>query len=382
MDKSDFVDKELARRRSEHQFRNLRIVKPLPKNRVAVNGQEMINFSSNDYLGLSKNPVLQQRSIDFIRQYGVGSTASRLICGTYDCVEFIEKKLANLKGSQSALIFNSGFQANVSIIPALLDDRSLTLSDSLNHNSIIQGISLSRSKKIIYEHNNLDQLQKILESHSDKNFSRILIVTESVFSMDGDRSDIDRLIEIANKYNAMLMVDEAHATGVLGERGMGLTAGKNVDIVMGTFGKALGSFGAYVACSSSMRDYLINCCSGFVYSTALPPSILGAMQAALELVPDMREQRDTLQSNADYLRAELGRNGYDTCASSTQIIPVMIGGEKETMALSKKLEERGFLATAIRPPTVSRGESRIRIALSAVHTREEIDSLINVFKTS
>jgi len=340
----------------------------------------MINFCSNDYLGLSKHPLLRQRAAAFAERYGTGSTASRLICGTYDCFETVENRLARLKGTEGVLVLNSGFQANVSLIPALADAETLILSDRLNHNSIIQGARLSRSPRVLYNHNDLDDLRRLLAEHRKGAHSRILIVTESVFSMDGDRCDIDGLIDLAQQHQAVLMVDEAHATGVIGTRGMGLTTGKDVDVTVGTFGKALGSFGAYIACSAQMKDYLINCCSGFIYTTALPPSVVGAIDAALDLAPNMAAERRTLRDNADFLRGTLQGLGYDTGNSTTQIVPVIVGGERETLALSARLEGSGFLATAIRPPTVPKGQSRIRISLSAAHTREQLEALIEVFR--
>ena len=378
MNKFDFIDTELTRRDAAKQHRQLRSITPLANACCEVDGRRMINFSSNDYLGLSQHPKLQLGAANFSSQYGSGSTASRLICGSLDCFSAVENKLARLKQVESILIFNSGFQANVSIIPALTDSDTLILSDSLNHNSIIQGISLAGCDKIIYDHNDLDHLEKLLEENNHR--QRKLIVTESVFSMDGDQTDIDRLIAIAHEFNAILMVDEAHATGVLGHQGMGLTAGKQVDITVGTFGKAFGSFGAYIASSDKIRDYLINCCSGFVYTTALPPAILGAIDAALDLVPNMDDARRTLLDNAEYLRNMLQQLGYNTGNSTTQIIPVVLGDESATLALSTKLEQAGILATPIRPPTVPEGESRIRLALSAAHSREQIDTLIEVFR--
>ena len=380
MSKFDFIDKELSRRRSAQQHRNLRDITPLSASTVQVDGRTMVNFSSNDYLGISKHPELGRRAGEFTEQYGNGSTASRLICGSLDCFTALEQKLAALKQVESVLIFNSGFQANLSIIPALADNSSLVLSDQLNHNSIIQGVTLARCTKQLFDHNDLDHLEHLLKHHQDKGQSRTLIVTESVFSMDGDQADIDRLVELSEAYNAILIVDEAHATGVLGEQGMGLTAGKRVDITIGTFGKALGSFGAYIASSAKIRDYLINCCNGFIYTTALPPAILGAVDAALDVIADMDEVRARLQDNAQLLRHRLQQLGYDTGNSTTQIIPVLLGDEKRTLAMSVKLEQAGFLATAIRPPTVPMGESRIRIALSAAHSREQIEALVEVFR--
>ncbi len=379
MRKFDFIDRELKRRRIEHQHRRLQGVTPLPGARVEVNGRAMVDFCSNDYLGLSKHPSLQARAIQFSEKYGSGSTASRLICGSLDCFEAVERKLAESKGVEGALIFNSGFQANVSVIPALADRKSTIFSDALNHNSIIQGITLARCTKKIFRHNDLDHLQSLLEKNAENGASRSLIVTESVFSMDGDQTDIDRLTALAEAHDAILIVDEAHATGVLGENGMGLTAGKNVDVTVGTFGKALGSFGAYIACSGKIKDYLVNCCSGFIYTTALPPAVLGTIDAALDLVPQLTDARKRLHENATFLRDRLSKLGYDTGPSTTQIIPVLLGDEASTLAMARKLEEAGIFATAIRPPTVPPGESRIRLALSAAHTRPQIEALLRVF---
>jgi len=379
VNKFKFMDDEMQCRESLHQLRRLRSISPLSPVEVMIDGRVMINFSSNDYLGLSKHPLLKERAEIFMERYGTGSTASRLISGSYDCFDRVERKLAALKQAESALLFNSGFQANVSIIPVLADQKTLVLSDRLNHNSIIQGILLSRCDKILYSHNDLDHLRQLLESNAGMGYSRRLIVTESVFSMDGDTSDIEALVSLAKSHNALLMIDDAHATGVLGTKGMGLTCGKDVDVVIGTFSKALGSFGAYAACSNQMRDYLINCCAGFIYSTALPPPVVGAIDAALDLVPKMEHERNELLEKSNYLRNALKRLGFNTGNSTTQIVPVIVGDEEKTLILSKNLDERGFMATAIRPPTVPRGQSRIRLAMSTAHTREHIDGLVEVF---
>ncbi len=378
MDKFKLIEDELQRRKSQHQLRELRPITPLSAVEVISGDRVMVNFSSNDYLGLSKHPLLQERARAFMEQYGTGSTASRLISGSYGCFDQVEKKLAELTQTDSALIFNSGFQANVTVLPALADPEGLILSDQLNHNSIIQGAILSRCKKILYPHNDLKQLTSLLDIHH-RDHSRIIIVTESLFSMDGDKSDIDALVELSKTYNALLMIDDAHATGVLGAGGMGLACGKDVDVVIGTFSKALGSFGAYVACSKQMREYLINCCSGFIYSTALAPPVIGAIDAALDLIPKMKKNRKELQENASFLRKSLHGRGFNTGNSTTHIIPVIVGDEGDTLALSKQLDEAGYLATAIRPPTVPEGHSRIRLTLSAAHTQEQTEGLINTF---
>ncbi|MFH1488486.1 MAG: aminotransferase class I/II-fold pyridoxal phosphate-dependent enzyme [Pseudomonadota bacterium] len=378
--KYDFIRRELDRRDRIHHRRRLKTVTPLERAEVLVDGRRLINFCSNDYLGLSKHPLLKSRALEFIEKYGAGSTASRLICGSLDCFDRIENKLAALKGTGAALILNSGFQANVSIIPALADRRGLILSDALNHNSLIQGALLARCRIFRYRHNDLRHLRDLLVENRDRGFTRKLILTESVFSMDGDRSDIRGLADLAEEFGAFLVVDEAHATGVLGRKGMGLSCGEKVDVAIGTFSKGCGSFGAYAACSEEIRAYLINFCNGFIYSTALPPAVIGAIDAALELIPDMDDARRHLEASTEYLRMSLKNTGWETGPSSSQIVPIIIGSERETIELSGWLEKGGIFATPIRPPTVSPGESRIRLSLSVFHGKREVDRVIELLQ--
>lgn len=376
-----FIEEELERREKRNQRRTLRTLTPLSGREVKIGNRRLINFCSNDYLGLSKHPLLKKRGAEFMERFGCGSTGSRLICGTFDCFDRVEKKLAQLKEAESALIFNSGYQANVSILPAFTDRKSLILSDWLSHSSIIQGALLSRCQVERFRHNDMEDLRRLLKESHSKGFSRIFIVTESVFSVDGDKSDIDALVELAEEFNAFLIVDEAHATGVLGPRGMGLACGKKVDLTISTFGKALGSFGSCVTCKGKIRDYLINCCSGFIYTTALPPPVLGFIDAALDLIPMMEQERRQLHQKADLVRRALNKLGWNTGASDTQIIPVLVGKEQETMALSSYLGKNGIFALAIRPPTVEEGKSRIRLSISALHTQEDLELLIEAFRT-
>lgn len=379
IDKHSFIKDELENRKDQNLLRRLRTVEPLSEVEIIIEGRKMINFSSNDYLGFSKHPVLKAKATEYVQKYGTGSTASRLICGTLPYFEPVEEKLAKLKKVEKTLIFNSGFQTNISILPVLTDKNSLILSDRLNHNSLIQGALLSNCRILRYKHNDHKHLKKLLIENKDKGFSRILIVTESVFSMDGDQSDIDSLSKLSDDFGAFLVIDEAHATGVLGAQGMGLTCGKNVDLVIGTFGKACGSFGAYVATSKNIREYLINCCSGFVYSTALPPSTVGAIDAALDLIPTLEKDRRKLLQKAQFLRTSLNNLGWDTGKSTTQIIPVIVGEEQKTLELSDFLEENGILAVPIRPPSVPKGRSRIRLTLTAAHTWDHIEKLVSIF---
>ncbi|HJX33999.1 MAG TPA: 8-amino-7-oxononanoate synthase [Desulfatiglandales bacterium] len=380
MKKDMFIEDRLGGRLSQNLYRRLKTVRPLSGVDVEVEGRRMLNFCSNDYLGLSRHPLLEERAIEYLQRYGSGSTASRLVCGNYDCFEKVEKRIAGLTEYESALIFNSGFQANVSLLPSLADRNTLILSDRLNHNSIIQGALLSRCRIKSFRHNDMNHLEGLLRENRDNGDSRILVVTESVFSMDGDQSDIDTLVRLNEEYGTFLIVDEAHGTGVLGKKGMGLTSGKDVDIVMGTMGKACGSFGAYIASSAKMREYLINFCYGLIYSTALPPSVIGSMDAALELIPAMDKERHDLLSKAAVFRSSLNELGYDTGKSTTQIIPVIIGDEGDALDLSKWLEDNNILTMTFRYPTVAKGESRIRLSLSAAHTQEHLERVVDLFK--
>ncbi len=378
MDKYSFISAALEDRKKGNLFRSLKTTLPLPGGAIEVNGRRMINFCSNDYLGLSTHPLLKQRVIEYTNKYGAGSTASRLVCGNYVCFDELEARLVKLTGHESAIVFNSGFQANVSLLPALCDPDALILSDALNHNSIIQGCKLSRCHVAPFQHNDLSHLESILKK-SAANYTRKIIVTESIFSMDGDMCNLDALIELSERYNALLIVDEAHATGVIGKNGMGVSSNKNVDMVMGTFSKAVGAFGAYVSSNTMLRDYLINFCNGLIYTTALPPGVIGAIDAALELIPQMDRERKQLMANATRLRNGLKEMGYETGKSVMHIIPVIIGDEEEALKLSSWLFQNDVLATTFRPPTVQKGQSRIRIAVTAHHTGAHIEMLLDLF---
>lgn len=371
---------QLSERESGGRLRSLKSVMPLDGITVLLNRKPLVNFGSNDYLGLASDPRLKQRSIEYTQRFGTGSTASRLICGNLEPYDYIERKLASLKGTEAALIMPTGFQTNLTVLAALTNSGSFVACDRLSHNSLLQGAQMSQGTWSRYHHNDHADLQNRMmkaESASTK-----WIVTESVFSMDGDRGDIASLSAIAAETGAGLFVDEAHATGVLGQLGMGLTAGqRGVTIAMGTFGKACGSFGAYIACSAELRSYLINFCSGFIYSTALPPGVLGAIDAALDLIPTMEKQRQQLLSNAEYLRTKLNELGFDTCGSTTQIVPFIIGTDHDAMSASAHLEDAGIFAPAIRPPTVPEGQARIRLSLTTLHTREHIDRIVSSMRT-
>ena len=367
----------LDRLEERHQRRSLVATRMSGPARVERDGRDLIDFSSNGYLGLAGHPLLAERSAEWAIRHGSGSGASRLVTGTSPEHLAVETRIAHFKGTEAALLFPSGWQLNAAVLAALLKAApgALLFTDRLIHGSLHAGAAGHR--QIRFRHNDLDHLEELLAAHADRDGPR-LIATESVFSMDGDRADVERLARIARVHDAFLYLDEAHATGVLGPDGAGLSRGVagGVNLVMGTFSKAMGCFGAYIAGSRLLIDYLVNACGGFVFSTAPPPAMLGAIDAALDLVADMGEARQRLADHAAYLRSRLAEHGMDTGASSTQIVPVIVGQAERALALSAALTADGLLASAIRPPTVPQGTSRLRIALHASHTREDVDLLI------
>lgn len=371
----------LARIDKAGQRRTLRAAALAPGGRVIRDGRELVDFSSNDYLGLARHPLLTERAREWTARHGTGSGASRLVTGTSDAHLALEAKIAAFKGTEAALIFATGWQANAAVIPALLAaiPGVAVFTDRLIHASMHAGIAMAGVRQHRFRHNDLDHLEMLLASKAADAPAR-LILTESVFSMDGDRADMQRLTTIAEAHDAALFVDEAHATGVLGPEGRGLSAEVpgQIDLVMGTFSKALGGFGAYVAGSQVLIDYLVNTASGFIFTTAPPPAVLGAIDAALDLVPGMDAERAHLAALGDRLREGLDALGLDHGDSSTQIVPAVIGAEEQAMALSAKLEAAGFLASAIRPPTVPPGTSRLRLALRASHSAADIDAFLGV----
>jgi 8-amino-7-oxononanoate synthase len=376
----DILGQQLDQLAADGRLRRLRAVEPLPNGRIRVEGRELVNFSSNDYLGLAHHPLLSERSREWTALYGTGSGASRLVTGHAEVLTRIEDKIAAAKGVDAALVMSSGWQCNASVLPALLDRglwnaEPLVFADRLNHASLHMGCVAAGVRQTRFRHNDLTHLDELL-SRSAREQGPRFIITESVFSMDGDAPDVDRLVALAEEWNAFLYLDEAHATGVLGTNGFGLSVGTHVDLSMGTFSKAMGSFGAYVACSRRLKEYLVNKTSGFVYTTALPPGVLGAIDAAIDLVPTLGAERARLSNMADWVRKAFLDADLDTAGSTTQIIPVVVGDEERTMRVAARLEEDGLLGIAIRPPTVPTGTARIRFALSAAHSDQDIERLV------
>jgi len=372
----------LKERKQQGLLRSLTVVSSRDKGKIYVGNKEYVDLSSNDYLGLSQHPAIINKTRE-AALLGSGTAASRLMTGSTFLHHELEEHMAEFKGKPSALIFNSGYQANVGIISALLGKGDAIFSDRLNHASIVDGIRVSRAKLFRFKHNNAAHLKKLLERERHK-YSNAFIITETVFSMDGDISPLKDIIRLKEKYNCVVMVDEAHATGIFGPNGSGIAQQEGVtekiDIIMGTFSKAFGSFGAYAAISKELKAYLINTCRSFIYSTALPPAVIAANLAALEIVKNEPYRRETLLANADYLRKRLTEEGFNVKGNS-QIIPVMIGKSEDAVSMSEFLKQKGYWALAVRPPTVPKGEARLRLSVCFYHDREKIDKFIESVKS-
>jgi 8-amino-7-oxononanoate synthase len=377
-----FFETELERIKDAGLYRRMRRVEGDQGPTLSIDGHEIINFSSNNYLGIANHPGLAAAAKTAIDRYGCGSGASRLISGNMTLHEELESQLAEFKGTEAALVFNSGFQANTGVISTLAGEGDAIFSDTLNHASIIDGCRLARAQTLVYAHNDLDQLEAQLKQATG--FGRKLIVTESIFSMDGDEAPLTGIVELAEKYGAMVMVDEAHATGVFGASGAGvvqkLGLGDRVAVQMGTLGKAFGGFGAYIAGSAGLRDLLINRCRSFIFTTSLPPAVMAMAIAAIDIVKHEPERRDALWQNCDNLKEGLRSLGYRVGASEGPILPLIIGDANECMRFSEHLLEKGVFAQGIRPPTVPPGTSRLRITLMATHTREQIEHALDAFE--
>lgn len=339
-------------------------------------------FASNDYLGLTQDERVKQAAIDAVQTYGTGSGGSRLTTGNLVLHEQLEKRLAAWKGKESALVFSSGYLANVGIISALMGVGDTIFSDALNHASIIDGCRMSRADTIIYRHTDIRDLEEKLK-HAKPNGKK-LIVTDGVFSMDGNIAPLPDIVTVAEAYGAWVMVDDAHATGILGRSGAGTAeyfgVEDRVQLAVGTLSKSIGAEGGYIAASAAVIDYLRNYARSFIFQTALSPGVIGAALAAIHVIQTEPARRERLLALSDYMRKSLQALGFTLVEGTTPILAVLIGEAEQAVAFSARLKEKGVFAPAIRPPTVPEGSSRIRLTLSALHTREEIDGAIAACK--
>lgn len=371
---------ETSALREQGLYRSLRLVAGSQGSRVVLGGREVLLLCSNNYLGLADHTLLKEAAAKAVERYGVGSGASRLVSGNMELHEALEARIAAFKGTEAALAFNSGYAANTGIIPALVGRGDVIFSDRLNHASIVDGALLSRARLVRYPHSDMRALRRLLEENGTT--GRRLIVTDGVFSMDGDLAPLRELAALKREFGALLMVDDAHGTGVLGESGRGSAelcgVMSEIDIQMGTLGKALGSFGAYAAASREIVDLLVNRARSFIFSTSLPPAVLAASIAAIDLLdsPEGAALRQRLARNSSLFRDLLRGAGFDTMGSETQIVPVFVGGAEEVMEFSRLLLEEGVFVQGIRPPTVPAGSCRLRCTVMATHAEEELERAV------
>lgn len=373
-------EKYLATLRNNDKYRRLSLLSQ-------ENHSELLDFSTNDYLNLSHHTEIVAAGKRAAQNYGIGSTGSRLLSGNCKLYEEFEAAIAIDKHTESSLIFNSGFQTNISALSCLLDDKilhekPLVFFDKFNHSSLYQAVFLSKSELKRYHHNDINHLESLLEEYKQDPRQKF-IVTETVFGMDGDIAPLDQIVSLAKKFNAFLYLDEAHATGVFGVNGYGLSTTldlKNIPhIIMGTFSKAMGVSGGYIACHNIMRDFMINKATGFIYSTAPSPAVVGAAFKAWELIKSLEKERETLQRLGNALREMLMEQGFNLGTSQTHIIPVILEKEDQCLKLQKALLRKGIRVSCIRPPTVPSGTSRLRIAVTAKHTEKDLNRLVETF---
>jgi 8-amino-7-oxononanoate synthase len=373
---------ELEELRRAELYRVMPSVEQMPGRTIAVNGKTAINFSSNNYLGLAGHPTVTQAFVDCVKRYGAGSTASRLIAGNTEPHRELESFIAGWKGTEAALVFGSGYQANVGILSSLACEGDLIISDELNHASIIDGCRLSKARVMIYPHLDLSGLESILRLSG---FRRRLVVTESIFSMDGDFAPLKEIDYLCRRWGALLMVDEAHAAGVMGPQGQGLAADQGVipEIQMGTLGKAAGTGGACVAGSRALIELLTNKCRSLIYTTAAPPGIAGAALAALKIIASPEGDRRRSQLKENTLQFHRAVNpGPAGPSEPSHIVPVRIGDSRKTVQISEACLEQGIFAHGIRFPTVPEGTARLRFTLMSDHTEEDIIMAASVLENA
>lgn len=375
---TDFINSELRFQNEAGLLRSLFPLEGSQRGVIETEGKPLVDFSSNDYLGLADHPALIEGTKKAMEKWGAGARASRLMSGDLEIHHRLESAIAALKGKEACLLFGSGYLANTGIIPALCGRNDVIYSDRLNHASIVDGVLLSRARFYRFRHNDLNHLEDLLKSHRSR-YRRAMIVVESVYSMDGDLALVSELLELRGRYGAMLMIDEAHATGVFGAKGEGIisqTEADAVDVILGTFGKALGGYGAFVAVSNRMRQFLLNRARTFIFSTALPPAVIGANLAAVKLLDEEPGRRNRVCELASELRRALREDLGLNTPSESQIVPVMVGDSQSALSLAESLRDAGFFVKAIRPPTVPEGTARIRLSVTANHSLKDVRQLL------
>jgi glycine C-acetyltransferase/8-amino-7-oxononanoate synthase len=369
----DELEARLDDLRDRGLYRKLRLISGPQGPRVLLDGKPVLLLCSNNYLGLADHPRVRQAAADAAMRWGAGAGASRLVSGNMTIHRRLEDRIAEFKGSEACLLFGSGYLANAGIVSALAREGDVVFSDALNHASIVDGCRLARARTFVYDHCDVDHLEWGLREAGGRG---ALIVTDGVFSMDGDIAPLAEIVKLAHRYDARVMVDDAHGLGALGPGGRGSVAAAgledDVDIVVGTLGKSLGSYGAYACTSRTMAKYLVNTARSLIFSTALPPPAVAAAGAALELLVEEPRRVERLQRNAKIIREALAGHGMATGDSSTQVLPLVVGEAGDAVRVCERALEKGIFAQAIRPPTVPEGSSRLRLAVMASHTRAEL----------
>lgn len=383
----EWLGEQIQLLKDQNLYKKPRILESPAGGRVRMDGKEVVNLSSNNYLGLANHPKVRQAALEAIEKWGVGAGAVRWIGGTMSVHDELEERLAKFKKTEAVLVFTGGFTANSGCIPAVLTDKDVVISDELNHASIIDGVRLSpakykKSEGFVYGHKDMGHLEEILSRTQD--FAKRMIITDGVFSMDGDIAPLPKIVELAEKYNAFVMVDDAHASGVLGKNGAGTASHFDlygrVDIQLGTLSKALGVVGGYIAGSSRLKEWLINRGRPYLFSTAHPPMVAAALIAALDVMEKDPEPMRRLWDNTRWWKENLANAGFDTMGSETPITPVYVGDEKAAQEMERRLWDEGVYALSIVYPTVARGKARLRTMPSAAHTQEDLAFALEAFK--
>ena len=373
----DSIEKRLMGLKTSGLKRSLTVLEGPQAPRAGINGKEVVVLCSNDYLGLANHPAVKEAATRAVRDYGTGAGASRLVAGTMELHMELEDRLSAFKKTEAALLFNSGWHANTGCIPALVSRGDDIFCDKLSHASIIDGCILSRADLKRYPHGDMNALEGLLKR---SRASRKLVITDGVFSMDGDIAPLDDILGLAERYGATLLLDDAHATGVLGRNGRGTLEHLGIDnpsvIQLGTLGKAFGSYGAFVAGGRRLIELVLNTARSFIYSTALPPAVCAASIKAIDIVEGEPERRERLLRNASLVRDGLKKRGLDTLCSTTQIIPLVVGDAARTMEATRRLLDRGVFVQGIRPPTVPQGTSRLRITVTSEHSTDDLERAV------
>ena len=377
-------EQEVKTLEARHLRRRLRVGESPADTTITLEGRRLISMASNNYLGLANHPALKQAAITAIRQWGVGAGAARLISGTLSPHHHLEEDLGRFKQVEAVLTFGSGYSTNLGLLPCLLDRNGLILADRYCHASLIEGCRLARARFRVFQHNDAEHLESLLKKRKAK--CPTLVVTEGVFSMDGDVAPLPDIITLCKSYEASLLVDDAHGTGVMGKNGRGTLEHFGVNpadvIQMGTLSKALGAFGGFVAGSSSLKDYLINTSKAFIFTTAAPPSMAAAASAAIQVIQSEPERRQRLWENREFLFTELKGLGIPLTDTRSPILPIMVKTPEAALKMSDTLYEAGIYVPAIRPPTIPKNSSRLRLTVSSEHTKNELQTVIQAIRQS